>query len=482
MLRTGSSVAIRSTQCSINVRSFMTSPILCAKAPAPAKGGKKKVAFKPTKEQGVKTKKGGMTHLPFRDAVGALGFEKLATDFAKLELGNVKYGEITPAKVFKYESENTLKTLGSFKKFQYHEMFLNPVTFVSENSVRLSEEFVSKLEGPSKDNRLCLLGEKGSGKSTLITQAQALALSKHENDILVLHIENPEKVRNGSSDYIFNPKTKKYQQPMFTKRWIYKMRQANENLLKKMPLTRDISFQSKRVDYNLKKGTNTLFDFLLHNHDFGKTIPTSAFTFFVEELEAHSKNIPILVSIDDFNSIIDQPITLYRHTDFTSIHLSEFEMGDFILKIAGGQINFAKGGVLLAVKGDKKLSGKNLSVALKQEAHDPYSKIIDRGIVEALENNGGIKAFSVNNLTKSETEQLLRFYQASGVLHVKDYATKDSYKSAEELGQEKAAIRAGKPDQTVINSEEQFDKIVENQYTVSTGNPGFLVQATALSY
>lgn len=48
--------------------------------------------------------------------------------------------------------------------------------------------------------------------------------------------------------------------------------------------------------------------------------------------------------------------------------------------------------------------------------------------------------------------------------------------------EEKAAIRAGKPDQTVFNSEEQFDKIVENQYTVSTGNPGFLVQATALSY
>lgn len=259
------------------------------------------------------------------------------------------------------------------------------------------------------------------------------------------------------------------------------MRQANENLLKKMPLTRDISFQSKRVDYNLKKGTNTVYDFLLHNHDFGKTVPTSAFSFLVEELEAHSKSTPILVTIDDFNSIIDRPITEYRHADFTSIHLSEFEMGDFILRLTGGEINFAKGGVLLAVKGDTKLAHKNLSVALKQEEHDPYSKTVDRSIVEALEKNGGIKPFTVKNLTKPETEQLLRFYQASGVLHVKDYATNDSYKSAEELAQEKASARAGKPE-AVINSEEQFNKIVENQYTVSTGNPGFLVQATALSY
>ncbi|XP_062807019.1 uncharacterized protein PRCAT00000168001, partial [Priceomyces carsonii] len=322
-------------------RSFSVSKCLSAKVAPKPQGGKKKAkqGFKPKGEQKAgKAKKSGMTHLKFGDAVRALKFEKLAKNVDDLELKSLTHEQLQSSNeaIVKFETsvEKNLLTLGSFKKYQHYELFSRPVSMVTENTLQVDEMLISKLHSPSSANRLCLLGEKGSGKSTLMSQVKALAYSKYNGDVVLLHLDYPERIVEGSSDYVYNRKIEKYQQPMFTKRWIMKIRSANENVLKKMPLTRDISVVSKKKTYDLKKGENNLYDYLLLNHDFGKVGANNAFGFFIEELKYHSKSIPVLVSVDNFNALTSKTDTKYRHPNFEPIHFTDFEMGDFFMRVA----------------------------------------------------------------------------------------------------------------------------------------------------
>lgn len=457
----------------------------CRNAPPKPQPKKKvKVGYKP-KETKEKAKKSGMTHLKFEDAVRKLNFERQARDLLDLGLAELSVDSLASvgSSVVKYnaETEKALQELGSFKKAQHHELFRNPVSLVSDNTLAIKDSFLSKLDGPSKDNRVILLGQKGVGKSTLVTQAQALALSQHSGDVVLLHLDFPERIVEGTSDYIFNTNTKKYQQPMFTKRWIRWLRQANEAVFKKMPLTRDISFVAKKVEHNLKKDTNTVHDFLTLNHDFGVSGPTAAFAFFVEELQAHSAQFPVFVSIDNFNALTVEPHTKYYHPDMRHIHFTEFEMGHFIERLVSGELSFAKGGVLLAESKDAGES-KTLRVGLGLQEHNPYDKIsqCDTPFAETMRQNGGIRTFQVQNLLKDHARALLEFWKSSGALQVRDYPTKAVYKTSED-GENAQAIKVG---QFVASAhpETQIESILQASYIVSSGNPGNLLRANHLVF
>lgn len=481
-----------SIQVPINAaRSFSGSAYVLAKAAPKLKDGKKKAkqGFKNKADsKAPKAKKGGMTHLKFKDAIRSLKFEKTATEFSKLNIQDISHDTLQSmtSKVVKYDdhAEKSLQELGSFKKYQYHEMFSKPVSMVSNNTVKLDEQFISKLDKSSKDNRLCLLGEKGIGKSVLLSQAKALALSKHNKDVILLHLDHPEKIVDGSSDYIYNKRIEKYQQPMFTKRWIKKLRAANEEIFKKLPLTRDISFTAKKIEYNLKKDENSLYDLILHNHDFGKVGPTLAFNFLIEEIIAHSQKVPVLVTIDNFNSLTSNTMTNYRHPDFEPIHFTEFEMGSFVLKLASGELSFAQGGVLLAESKDIS-NGQTLPIALGIQEYDPYLKQhqCDFEVVSSLVSNGGIASMTLENLTKDQCRELYNFWDATGVLRVREYPSREIHKTSEQVAEEQEAKIAGEyVEQEVYDPEEQFEKLVQNNFTVSTGNPGHLIKTTTLSY
>ncbi|SGZ50642.1 CIC11C00000001182 [Sungouiella intermedia] len=454
-------------------------------AAAPAGKKKVKMGFKP-KETKEKVKKSGMTHLKFEDAVRQLKFENLARDLNDLQLAELaadKLESILSTVVkFNGQTDKLLKELGSFKKAQHHELFRNHLSLVSDNTVAIRDQFLLKLDSASKDNRVCLLGEKGVGKSTLIAQAQALALSQHNGDVVLLHLDFPERIVEGSSDYILNRKMKKYQQPMFTKRWIKKLRAANEAVFKKMPLTRDISFVAKKVEHNLKKGENTVYDFILLNHDFGLVGPSTAFKFLVEELKAHSEKFPVLVSIDNFNALIAEAFTKYFHPNMVPIHFTQFEAGHFIEQLVSGELSFAKGGVLLAESKDLG-ECKTLRVGLKLQEHDPYDKRTqcDAVFADTMTKNGGVKPLFLKNLSKDQTRELLLFWDKSGVLQVRDYPTKEIYKSTEEMLQDKRARKVGEYVECV-DPQAQLENLVQSSYMLSSGNPGSLLKINHLVF
>lgn len=461
-------------------RQLISSSLVLAKASPDAKGGKLKMTFKvkkdPTK---VKVKKGGMTHLEFGSAVTALGFEKLALD-SNVQIPDLSFDKIALLKEqvthFDGTTQSVLSELGSFRKYQHQEIFSQPISLVSANTINILHDIVKQVsESPSTDNRTCLLGERGSGKSTVLTQTMALALLHFKGDVVLLHFSNPEKITNGSSDYFLNARTGLYHQPMFTKRWIAKMRKANEKVFRKMPLTEDISFQANRTEQKLRRDKHTVFDFLELTRDFGKVASTSAFDFFVKQLQAHSAKYPVMVLVDDLNAVIDKPITKYYHPDFSPIHVAEFEMGKFLLNVAAGVTKFDKGAFVGAVSGSANPSPTSLSVALGLAQHDPYSRTIDMSLVTALTSNGGIKPITVQNLDKRESLLLLQFYRDTGVMHVKEYPQK------KDLAQLKSTTASTPPPQNdQASNEEQFEHIANTHFVVSAGNPRYLLKAVAM--
>lgn len=465
-----------------SVRSLSSSNILLApKKKQGAQPAKKLKQGYNKKKDGAgekKAKAGGMTHLGFDDAVRALKFEKLAVKLDSLEIGKLQHNglEKLQQSVVKYDDETqfALFRLGMFKKFQHHEMFESPISLVSNNTSKLSNEFIDQLDGPSINNRVCLIGEKGTGKSTLLAQAAALARSKYNNEVILLHLESPLKITEGSSDYFFNKSLTKFHQPMFTKKWLYKLRSANETIFKKLKLTRDILFTIKKQEYTLKKDENTVWDLVYKNKDFGKMASTNAFQFLLEELIHHSKEVPVLASIDDISVITTNPITAYRHTDLKKIHVSELEIGDLILKLISGEVSFNKGGVLL---GESKDSGKDthtLRVGLRLEQYDPWLKAYecDNTIANKFLANGGVKVFDVKNLSSEESTELLEFYEATGALKVRPYPAK-VHKTLTAVEQAEAASF----DKTL-----HFEKIAKSYYTITGGNPRELLKSSVLSY
>lgn len=293
----------------------------------------------------------------------------------------------------------------------------------------------------------------------MINQALALSLQEFQNEVVILHLHSADIIGNGSSDYFKNNKLGLYQQPMATKRWLRKILAVNKDIFQKLKLTEDVKFYQDKQEYNLKAGENTLYDYLSKNREINKVQPTMAFQFFISQLKQHSKTVPIILSVDDFNAMADFSITQYRSPDFKPIHISEFELGDFILKAASGELNFDKGGVLLAKSCDFAPARKTTHVAVyPHEEYDPYMKYpnLDMSVAQRLVANGGIEPVQVAPLTKDEVRTLLSFWRDQQVLITRQ----DFHKK--EFNDDQADVV-----EQEFDPELQFEKLVQSSFVVS---------------
>ncbi|WPK25867.1 hypothetical protein PUMCH_003201 [Australozyma saopauloensis] len=448
----------------------------------PAAKVKAKVKVNHNKKE--KSKKSGMTPYDFKDAVRTLKFETYAKDLSDLNLSELSAANLAELKdkivTFESRVDGQIELMGGYKKYQHHELFKQHCSMVTDNTVQIHESFVKKLDGSSKDNRACLLGPKGVGKSTLLSQAQALARSQYGSDLVLLHIAEPELFVQGFSDYALNPTLKLFHQPMFTKRWIKKLRDVNEDVFKKMPLLKDVTFTNKKGVHNYKKGQNNLHEYLVNCHDFGIVGPSEAFKFFIEHLQTYSKDFPVLFSVDNVNAIFEKQFTNYFHKDMTPIHYSEFEIGSLIKQLMSGEFSFAKGGVLLSESSDLGQS-KTLKVGLKLQDLDPYAEDLDHPEAVSMMQNGGINTIALTNLSKPQARTLMEFWNESGVLQIRDYATKPNFKRPEDLAEGARIMKVGEF-VNEMDPVEMYEKKLEKTYFVSGGNPGVFLKNNVLNY
>ena len=148
-------------------------------------------------------------------------------------------------------------------------------------------------------------------------------------------------------------------------------------------------------------------------------------------------------------------------------------MGDFILKASSGELNFTKGGVLLAKSNDFALNRKTTHVGVyPNEEYDPYLKLplFDFEIANRLASNGGISPFKMNPLTKDETRSLMKFWKEQGVLIIRQDFHKKLYDDD---------VIGSIPE---LNQDEQFEKMVQLLYVNNQGNPYGMIKQSMLSY
>ncbi|KAI5968099.1 hypothetical protein CANMA_002601 [Candida margitis] len=457
----------------ISTHNFSTTPFLLA-SPRQKEGKSKQILKRKVVEKDKVKKSTGLTHYPFKDAVQHLNLEKLAPPMDYVEPLTKDSLTTSTITVYPTDIEEKLRTFQAFKKFQHHEMFRNPVSLTTSNTVNIYDNFVKKLTNESKTNRKYIDGIKGSGKSTLVNQALALALQEFQDEVVILHLHSADILGNGSSDYFKNNKLGLYQQPMVTKRWLRKILAVNKDIFQKLKLTQDVKFYQDKQEISLKAGENTLYDYLSQNREINKVQPTMSFQFFIDQLKQHSKTVPIILSIDNFNAMADFSITQYRSPDFKPVHISEFELGDFILRAASGELSFDKGGVLLAKSCDFAPARKTTHVAVyPNEEYDPFMKYpnLDMSVTQRLVANGGIEPVKVAPLTKEEVRALLSFWRDQQVLITRQ----DFHK--QEFNDEQADIVDEE-----FDPEAQFEKLVQSSFVVSQGNPYGILKQNLISY
>ncbi|CAK9440039.1 mitochondrial 37S ribosomal protein mS29 [Lodderomyces beijingensis] len=473
--------------------SFTTLSILNA-APRQKEGKAKQVMGRKNDKPREKVKKTtALTPKHFRDAIRVLGFENLApslTGVKDLSVNELKTGTVT---TYAQKTEDSLRASKAFKKFQYHEMFKKPVSLVTSNTVKINDGFVEKLEGNSIDNRVYLDGAKGCGKSTLMNQAIALALDKYDGKVIVLHLHTAELIGNGSSDYFRNEKLGLYQQPMATKRWLTSILASNAALFKTLKLTEDVTFVEKKKEVKMSKGKHSLYDYLSTNREINRGQPTMAFQFIMRQIQEHSKSIPVLLAIDDFNTMADQPITKYFDRDHAPIDIQEFELADYILRYVSGESRFEHGGVLLGKSQDVCPDRKTVHLAVYQDPKvDPYLKKpkLDLELAKRMVQTHRIEPFRVDPMTHEEVRALMSFWRDQNVLLVREsFHKKDfSINSATTATATTTTTTTNNGDLPAENpkaefdADEQFEKICKSSYVISQGNPHGLIKQNLLSY
>lgn len=321
------------------------------------------------------------------------------------------------SQVLKYSSATakSLTHFGSFKCTQRHELFKDRASLVRPSSTGTLFDIIKKgTSSSSKTNRFCITGAKGVGKSTALTQAQALAL---ENGYIVVPIPQAVDLVSGEFDAVINKKHKDsgiFQQPMYVKRWMERIAKGNMELLSTIKISQDYTFETLGSQKKLKfvKGENNLYS-LLTNRSHSERC--EILDFFINELASQSE-VPVLFTMDEVNVFSAKQFARNRDTNNKPIYHCNLQVPNIFLQFFSGEREFKNGAVIAALASYK--NGETIPVGLGLKAQaDPYASAADFDPVLASKflANGGVKTLEVSPFSLEETKTVLSYYSNGGV-------------------------------------------------------------------
>ncbi|GMM52426.1 mitochondrial 37S ribosomal protein [Starmerella bacillaris] len=167
----------------------------------------------------------------YRDFERAAAYSKLNQNAVKFPAESLNISEANLSSLNTLESgklvswpapvQARLHHLGTYKPNQRHELFYKHYSLIRTSTVNM-------LEKMKLGKSLLLQGDSGVGKSSLLTQAHAAAMMQGWGCI---HISRAEDLIDGSSDTVYNQKTKVWDQTMFSARLWKKVLKSNKELL-----------------------------------------------------------------------------------------------------------------------------------------------------------------------------------------------------------------------------------------------------------
>ncbi|KAF6012532.1 hypothetical protein HII13_001583 [Brettanomyces bruxellensis] len=428
MLRRGAINILNARRIAIQLRSFGTSRSCLAIATS------RKSFNKTSQYDKSRQRKGSGSDKNFAGLIRSSNFKATAKDDAVMELlptfniVNLRLGDVV-----KYNSEVLRKMYisGSFKPWQYDEIYSQPVTLIRKKETSELLNFHAKcFKGThSKTNRLLITGPSGIGKSTMLAQFHAMVFDDKKGAVLV-SIPNAEAIVDGSSDFKYNAKTGLYDQQMLSKNLLHKFVNANSDVIGEIKLAEDFvpiyGNKKQQEELKLTKGKNTLLD--LANLAFKKQ-------------------------------------TNATNTENKPIYFQKLQLAKTIVDYISGEASFANGGVIAATHGsDKHSINETLKVGLGLKQPDLYKKLkdFDRSLAEKMLENEGVKELRVGKFDIDECQSLLSHMMKCDVIH-------NEYQKEEEIER--------------LGEEQYLQKLAERKYIVSgNGNPLLLIKSCILYY
>lgn len=301
-----------------------------------------------------------------------------------------------------------LQRLGSFRPNQFRELFPTPMSLVRESTILRLVHKLTDLD--SNERKFVLTGEPGVGKSTTLAQLQAWALDKK---YLLISLSYPRLIMDGLNDFQYNEISKLYEQPMFLKKHIGSIKNANDpKILKSIVLQNDYSFTKTDLTetniIDLHKDKNTLFDLLSVKPN--ANLLGTQYEGIMTEIYSQ-REIPILYTVDNFSYILTNSYTKYCDTEGKSIPALRFQIVDKFMKLISGQTKLVNplSAIITSISGDDR-TNHTLPVALGKKPLDPYitQPYLDQEYVKLLQ-MGSVKEFPIEKFHKDEVAALMEY-------------------------------------------------------------------------
>lgn len=323
----------------------------------------------------------------FRKAAAYSNFQKTAPEvpFNDESLSILKSSNLEKKGMVTYpdDIQASLINLGTFLPQQNNELF-------KTHSSLLRAETEQILTHMNNGDSVLVLGGAGSGKSTVLSQAQALA--KLEKWV-VLHLPRAMALIDGSTDHVKSEDGDFYWQPMLVKRWFKKILKANKDVL------------SPEATKILKAGKADSVDALF------------------EQLEADGNKV--LLTLDGLNAWTHHPLALNTSADNKRIYHAKLQLPKLFLEYFSGEKKL-DGAVIAATTGNYKMN-KTVPVALGRAETHAYAELdeFDPELAERLKN---AKPLDVGSFSLQETSLYLQYLERAGLCpEAGEQFVKDTY-------------------------------------------------------
>ncbi|KAK4681361.1 Putative mitochondrial SSU ribosomal protein S23 precursor [Podospora comata] len=318
--------------------------------------------------------------------------------------------------------QDQLRATEAFQPTQTWGLFRKPSTLIRKETVELTGKMEKAVEN-KQTARIVLAGEKISGKSTMLLQAQSHA---YLNNWIVIHFPDAQELTNGSTEYAPIPNTENptlYMQQNYCLKLLQSIKKANEKILAKLLSVSNHNELPQNITVNQP---------LLSLINAAKEAEGawSVFQALWSELNAQGVNRPpILLSMDNLPHIMK--MSEYRSASFDKIHSHDLSLVRLFTEALAGNTRFPSGGAVIAATNRnngpripsmelalKQRLAEQIKVVEGEEApeppvRDPYFKGYDDRVEKVLKT---VEVMEVNKIGKREARSLMEYWAASGLL------------------------------------------------------------------
>lgn len=328
---------------------------------------------------------------------------------------------LTSGSIVQYDipTRRSLSYFGSFQRDQHHELFRERTTMIREPTIELNKVLDAGCSAPSSQNRLCLIGDRGVGKSTALAHAHALALLK---GYVVVPVPYAQELVSGRTDALHNEKYGFFAQPMYVKRWMKRIAKGNKDVLQRVAVPKGLP--SAQYEAHSPKMAENLYNFLLEGRR-----RRDAFVIMDEFLQILSSSSsssavkvdnppPVLFTLDELNAFCHQIHSENRDTHNRPIYHGHLQVPKYFLRYLSGEASFANGVVIAATSGKYRQNqtvpmGLGIGVANAQDLAFAGKKVFDNTLAAKL---SGVRPLAIHRYSEFETDQMLQLYRNAGLL------------------------------------------------------------------